>query len=57
MNRAQITRTLGHMERLREDADEAETETDRRRIQHEYDRLWKSVRPFLPIKITATDVR
>lgn len=46
MTREEINRTLRHMERLREDADEAEG-AERKRLDREYGRLWKQIEPFV----------
>lgn len=47
MTREQISRTLMYMERLRMDSYEAETKTEERRLNAEYGRLWKSIRPYV----------
>jgi hypothetical protein len=47
MTPEQISRTLLYMEQLRMDSYETETKAQERRLIAEYNRLWKSVKPFL----------
>lgn len=47
MKLSEINRTLRHMEHLREDADEAGTPAERRRMDKEYGRLWKLIEAYV----------
>ena len=47
MTKAEISRTLAYMERLRMDSYEADTEEEEAELVAEYGRLWKTVEPYL----------
>lgn len=47
MTRAEVNRTLMHMEQIRHDAMEAETPSQERRLNREYDRMAKAIKPFV----------
>lgn len=47
MTREQVNRVLRQMERVREDAGEADTPGQARRRLSEYARLWKAIKPYV----------
>lgn len=47
VTRDDVSRTLRQMENIREQSYEAETEAEERRLDREYGRLSKSIRPYL----------
>jgi|GEM_PF-1584241 hypothetical protein len=47
MTRAEVDRTLMRMESIRMDAMEAESAAEERRLNAEYDRLWKAIQPYV----------
>ena len=53
MDRDQLHRTLMHMERLRMDSYEAETEEECKRMIREYSRLWRQIKPYVDFKPPA----
>lgn len=46
MKRSEFSRTLRHMESLREASYEADTKRDEKRLVAEYGRLSKAIRPY-----------
>jgi hypothetical protein len=46
MTREQYSQTLRYMEHLRELSYEAESPREERRLNREYDALWKSIAPY-----------
>lgn len=55
MTRADLTRHLARLERLREDIEEAESTAEERRLGAEYSRIWKAIAPYCNGRLRCSD--